>query len=59
MKKYLVLLLPLIFFIGCADDDDDSSSSSSFDGTWQVTFIGDYENGDCSGSVDSTGWDFA
>ena len=55
-----MMLLPLMFFIGCADDDDDdSSSSSSFDGTWQVTFMGDYENSDCSGSVDSTGWAFA
>ena len=61
MKKYLMMVLPLMFFIGCADDsdDDDSSSNSSFDGTWQVTFIGDYENPDCSGSVDSTGWAFA
>ena len=61
MKKYLIILFPLIFFLGCADDseDDDSSSNSSFDGTWQVTFLGDYENADCSGSVDSTGWAFA
>ena len=61
MKKYLLIFLPLMFFIGCADDsdDDESSSSSSYDGTWQVTFIGDYENADCSGSVDSTGWAFA
>ena len=61
MKKYLLMFLPLMFFIGCADDsdDDDSSSSSSFDGTWQVTFMGEYQNADCSGSVDSTGWVFA
>jgi len=60
MKKYLLIFLPLMFFIGCADDsDDEDSSSSSYDGTWQVTFMGDYENADCSGSVDTTGWDFA
>jgi len=59
MKKYLLILLPLMFFIGCADDDDDdSSSSASFDGTWQLTFAGEYENANCSGSIDSTGWAF-
>ena len=59
MKKYLIILLPLMFFIGCADDDDDdSSSSTSFDGTWQLTFVGDYENANCTGSIDSTGWEF-
>tara|TARA_Y100001970_G_C13906660_1_gene686411 strand:- start:372 stop:560 length:189 start_codon:yes stop_codon:yes gene_type:complete len=45
MKKYLLIFLPLMFFVGCADDSDDedsSSSSSSYDGTWQVTFMGDY-----------------
>ena len=61
MKKYLMIFLPLMFFIGCDDNsnDDDSSSSSPYDGTWQVTFIGEYENADCSGSVDSTTWAFA
>ena len=61
MKKCFIIFLPLMFFIGCADDsdDEDSSSSSSYDGTWQVTFMGDYENADCSGSVDTTDWAFA
>ena len=58
MKKYLIMLLPLLFFIGCSDDDSDDDSGTSFDGTWQVTFMGEYENADCSGSVDSLGWAF-
>ena len=63
MKKYLIILLPLLFFIGCEEDnsDDDSSSGNSsvlFDGTWKMTFSGDYENADCSGSVDSIAWGF-
>jgi len=58
MKKSLIMILSLMFFIGCADDDDDSSPSVSFDGTWLLTFAGEYENADCSGSVDSLGWNF-
>ena len=62
MKKYLIMLLPLLFFIGCEEDNSDDSSSGnnsvSFDGTWELTFSGDYENADCSGSVDSNEWGF-
>jgi len=58
MKKYILILLPLMFFIGCADDDDDSSSTPSWDGTWLLTFAGEYENANCSGTVDSLAWTF-
>jgi len=56
MSKYLTFLIPIIFFVGCANEDDDASTSGDFDGTWNVTFMGDYANADCSGDVDTTGW---
>ena len=59
MKKYLIMLLPLLFFFGCSDDDSEDDSGTSFDGTWQVAFMGEFENADCSGAIDSTGWAFA
>ena len=60
MSKYLIFLISLLFFIGCADDnDDDANTSGDYDGTWNVTFTGDYANADCTGEVDSTAWDMA
>ena len=60
MPKYLIFLTTLMFFIGCADDNDDEANiSSEFDGTWNVTFMGDYANADCSGELDSEGWNMA
>jgi len=60
MSKYLTLLILPLFFIGCADDnDDEASTSGDYDGTWNVTFMGDYANADCSGDVDTTGWTMA
>jgi len=60
MKKILMILVPLLFFVGCADDDNDSSNTSgNYDGTWNLTFLGEYANADCSGDIDSTGWAFA
>ena len=60
MSKYLIFLISLLFFIGCADDnDDDANTSGDYDGTWNVTFMGDYANADCSGEVDSVGWAMA
>ena len=60
MLKYLFSLILLLFFIGCSDDnDDEANTSSDYDGTWNVTFMGDYANADCSGEVDSEGWTMA
>ena len=57
------MLLPLLFFVGCEEDNSDgyigsNNSGGSFDGTWELTFMGDYENADCSGSVDLIEWGF-
>lgn len=61
MKRILTLLLSLIFFAGCGDDDEEGGANTSgdFDGTWKVTFIGDYAKADCTGDIDSTGWAFS
>ena len=57
MKKALLLIIPLMIFISC--EDKEKEEVSAFVGTWDVTFIGDYENADCTGDLDSTEWDFA
>ena len=54
MKKALLLLFPLMIFISCGDNEDEEVSS--FVGTWNLTFIGEYENADCTGDLDSSGW---
>ena len=58
MKKLLLLILPLLFIMSCEDDQDDGETSP-FVGIWDVTFIGEYENADCTGDLDSTAWAFA
>ena len=58
MKKLLILLVPLLIFISCEDEKEDEDVST-FVGTWDLTFAGDYENSDCTGSLDSTDWAFA
>ena len=59
MSKYLIFLIPFLFFISCADDNDEASTSGDFGGTWNATFIGDYANPDCSGDLDFEGWNMA
>ena len=54
MKKALLLLFPLMIFISCGDNEDEEVSS--FVGTWNLTFIGEYGNADCTGDLDSSGW---
>lgn len=58
MKKLLILLVPLMIFISCEDEKEDEDVST-FVGTWDLTFAGDYENSDCTGSLDSTDWAFS
>jgi hypothetical protein len=58
MKKALLLLIPLMIFISCEDEKEDEEVSA-FVGTWDLTFAGEYENSDCTGSLDSTDWAFA
>ncbi len=53
MKKALLLLIPLMIFISCEDEKEDKDVSA-FVGTWEVTFAGEYENSDCTGSLNST-----
>ena len=54
MKKALLLLFPLMIFISCGDKEDEEVSA--FLGTWNLTFAGEYENADCTGDIDSSGW---
>jgi hypothetical protein len=54
MKKTVLLIISLMIFITCEDKEKDVSP---FVGTWTVTFIGEYENTDCTGEIDSSGWD--
>ena len=58
MKKALLLLIPLMIFISCEDEKEDGDISA-FVGTWDLTFMGEYENADCTGDLDSTLWAFA
>ena len=54
MKKIL-LMLPLLFWLGCEEEEE----VSAFVGTWDLTFLGEYENSNCTGSLDSLVWAFA
>ena len=55
MKKTLLIVLPLLFIMSCEEDKD----VSAFVGTWDLTFLGEYENSNCTGSLDSLIWAFA
>ena len=55
MKKALLLLFPLMIFISCGDKEDEEEVST-FVGTWNLTFMGEYENADCTGDLDSSNW---
>jgi len=55
MKKILLIVLPLLFIMSCEEDKD----VSAFVGTWDLTFLGEYENSNCTGSLDSLIWAFA
>ena len=57
MKKALLLFFPLMIFISCGDKEDEEVST--FVGTWNLTFTGEYENADCTGDIDSSGWALA
>ncbi len=59
MKKALLLLFPLVIFISCGDNDNEDEEVSSFVGTWNLTYRGEYENAECTGDLDSSGWVFA
>ena len=54
MKKALLLLFPLMIFISCGDKEDEEVST--FVGTWNLTFMGEYENAECTGDLDSSNW---
>ena len=43
-----------MIFISCGDNEDEEVSS--FVGTWNLTFMGEYENADCTGDLDSSSW---
>ena len=51
--KKIILLLSLLAFFACEDNKDDDSSLI---GTWELSNMGEFANGDCTGEVDNTGW---
>ena len=51
MKKNIILAALLILF-ACEDNKDDDSSLI---GTWELSNMGEFANGDCTGEVDNTG----
>jgi|TARA_S200000501_G_scaffold182098_2_gene171525 hypothetical protein len=59
MKKIL-LMLSLAIMFSCEDENEDSGSGSNAPlvGKWNMTSMGDYENANCSGNVDNSGWAF-
>ena len=60
MKK-IILILSLAMMFSCEDENDNDSGSGSnatLLGKWNMTSIGDYENANCTGSVDNSGWAF-
>ena len=58
MKK-LLLLFTVAFMFSCEDEkDSEGSSNSNLLGKWNMTNMGEYENANCSGSIDYTGFAF-
>jgi hypothetical protein len=51
--KKIIILLSLLAFFACEDNKDDDSSLI---GTWELSNMGEFANGDCTGEVDNTGW---
>jgi len=54
--KRSILLITLLAFMACEDKKDEISPLI---GTWEVSNLGEYENANCSGALDYTGWAFA
>ncbi len=52
MKKNIILAALLTLF-ACEDNKDDDSILI---GTWELSNMGEFANGDCTGEVDNTGW---
>ena len=62
MKKALLVLLPFLFIMSCEALDEifnPEEEGSPFVGTWDLTFMGEYENANCTGDLDSLIWAFA
>ena len=55
MKK-MIMLFSLLLAFSCEDKKDEISPLI---GTWEVSNLGEYENANCSGALDYTGWAFA
>ena len=55
MKKY-ILALSLIVSFSCEDKDEKEAEGGQLVGLWKMTDAGEYENEDCSGEVDNTGF---
>ena len=51
MRRLLLLLPLLLFFVACEEEAEELTVDETFVGTWLVTNMGDYENSDCSGAA--------
>ena len=58
MKK-LILLLPLLLFLGCEDEATTPDIDTILTGTWNVTGLGSYPDANCTGTPDNTSWALA
>ena len=57
--KNILLLLSLLLIISCEEEkDNEASSSSNLIGKWNMSNMGEYENANCSGKIDYTGFAF-
>ena len=55
MKKYILALSVIVSF-SCEDKDEKEAEGGQLVGLWKMTDAGEYENEDCSGEVDNTGF---
>lgn len=55
MKKILVLFSLLVMF-SCEDEKNSESSNSNLLGKWSLSNMGEYENANCSGKIDYSGF---
>jgi len=56
MRYTLSIFFLVLVFIGCEDKKEGKEESPSLVGVWDISFMGDYENADCTGEIDSLGW---
>ena len=58
IKLFTILSLTVVFSVGSAFADEVDDHAKLFAEALEPFMMGEYENADCSGSVDSLGWAF-